>query len=227
MSTTPTFTPIADRAVLVEFAEQIDDAAGEAVQALDRAIAAASPPGVIEVVPAYVSLLVDFDPLVTDHVEVEAAIRRALRDRVIEPANPREHIAHICFDEDFGPDLDAVAAAVGSPVDDVIEAFLGSTYSVAMYGFAPGYAYLAGVPDRIRVPRKPSPVRNVPAGSVIIAGPQCLITTITMPTGWSIIGRSPTAVLRPHCDPPFLFDPGDLVHFERVDRAVIEAEATP
>ena len=85
-----------------------------------------------------------------------------------------------------------------------------------MYGFAPGYAYLGGVPDPIQVPRKPVPLRDVPAGSVIIAGPQCLITTLTMPTGWSIIGRSPTRVLTDDPDHPFLFDIGDRVMFERI-----------
>jgi inhibitor of KinA len=65
-------------------------------------------------------------------------------------------------------------------------------------------------------------VRGIPAGSVIVAGPQCLVTTIDMPTGWSVIGRSPTRVLRPEADQPFLFDPGDRVVFERIDRAAYD-----
>ena len=69
---------------------------------------------------------------------------------------------------------------------------------------------------------KPAPVRNVPAGSVIIAGPQCLVTTLTMPTGWSIIGRSPTPILLDQPDRPFLFDVGDKVTFERIDLATFE-----
>ena len=59
-----------------------------------------------------------------------------------------------------------------------------------MYGFAPGYAYLSGLPRRCGSTASPAPVRDVPAGSVIIAGGQCLITTLTMPTGWWIIGHS-------------------------------------
>ena len=71
----PTFTPIADHALLVEFGTEISDAANAAVVALDRTIARHVPPGVIEVVPAFVNLLVDFDPTITDHVAVEAALR--------------------------------------------------------------------------------------------------------------------------------------------------------
>jgi inhibitor of KinA len=87
-----------------------------------------------------------------------------------------------------------------------------------MYGFAPGYAYLAGVPDAIRLPRKPAPLRGIPAGSVIIAGPQSLVTTLTMPTGWWIIGHSPTRILSEDPERPFLFDVGDTVRFRRIVR---------
>lgn len=74
----------------------------------------------------------------------------------------------------------------------------------------------------IQLPRKASPVRGVAAGSVIVAGPQCLITTLEMPTGWSILGRSPTRVLRNTADRPFLFDVGDRIMFEQVDLATYE-----
>ena len=72
--------------------------------------------------------------------------------------------------------------------------------------------------EAIRVARKPTAVRDVPAGSVIIAGSQCLITTLDMPTGWSVIGRSPTRILPTDLDEPFLFDPGDEVRFVRIAR---------
>jgi inhibitor of KinA len=93
-----------------------------------------------------------------------------------------------------------------------------------MYGFAPGYAYLAGVPLAIQRPRKPSPLRGIAAGSVLIAGPQCLVTTLTMPTGWWIIGRSPTAILTDDGERPFLFDIGDRVRFRRISRDTFDAE---
>jgi inhibitor of KinA len=68
-------------------------------------------------------------------------------------------------------------------------------------------------------------VRGVPDGSVIIAGAQCLITTLTMPTGWWIIGRSPTRVLTGDTARPFLFDVGDHVRFRRISQSDYEAEA--
>ena len=80
------------------------------------------------------------------------------------------------------------------------------------------FAYLAGVPAAIQVPRKGAPVRGIPKGSVMIAGPQCLCTTVVMPTGWSIVGRTNAQIMRDDPDRPFLFDVGDTVRFTRVTR---------
>ena len=96
---------------------------------------------------------------------------------------------------------------------------------MVLYGFAPGYAYLGGVPPALQLPRKASAKRGVAAGSVIIAGAQCLITTLKMPTGWWIIGRSPTRILLDDPGRPFLFDVGDTITFIRIDRPEFDAKA--
>ncbi len=82
-----------------------------------------------------------------------------------------------------------------------------------MYGFAPGFAYLGGVPKQIQIPRKPNPVKDLPVGSVIVAGPQSLITTLVMPSGWWNIGRTTTIPLQSDKDQPFLFSVGDTLEF--------------
>ncbi len=220
--TKPWFKPVADHALLVEFATQISDAANRDVLALDQALAKADVPGVIEVVPAFVNLLIDFDPLVTDHTMLEATVGKLLKTATQTTHDPVRHAVQICYDADLAPDLAAVAKACELSPETVINAHLAGDYRVCMYGFAPGYAYMAGVPDPIQVPRKAAAVRDVSAGSVIIAGPQCLITTLTMPTGWSVIGRSPSRVLLNRPDRTFLFDVGDHVAFERIDRATYD-----
>jgi inhibitor of KinA len=217
MTVQATFRPVADDALLVSFADEISDAAHARVVALDQAIAEAAPAGVVETVPALVNLLVCFDVMKTDHAAVEATVRGLLREPEKLGLEGTTRRVAVCYETPFGPDLDAVARATGLGKEAVINAHLAGDYHVLMYGFAPGYAYMAGVLDAIRVPRKPAPVRDVPAGSVIIAGSQCLVTTQKMPTGWSIIGRSPTPILTGKTDRPFLFDVGDRVVFERID----------
>jgi inhibitor of KinA len=66
-------------------------------------------------------------------------------------------------------------------------------------------------------------VRDIPAGSVSIAGPQSLVSTMIMPTGWWVIGRSPARILRPHHEVPFLFEVGDRVVFRRITATEFQA----
>ncbi|MGB0505124.1 MAG: 5-oxoprolinase subunit B family protein [Pikeienuella sp.] len=218
----PTFKPVADYALLVNFAEEIGEEAHASVVALDKALAAAQPEGMTEVIPALVNLLVMFDPVVTDHLTMEDAVRKQLHNLQTQAISGVERPVQVCYEGVFAPDLDAVAQATGMSAEAVINAHLAGDYRVLMYGFAPGYAYLGGVPEVVQVPRKPTPVRDVAAGSVLIAGPQCLVTTMIMPTGWSIIGRSPTPVMTQDKEQPFLFDVGDTVVFERIDLAMFE-----
>jgi inhibitor of KinA len=221
----PQFRAVADQALLVEFDHVINEAAYASVMSLDAKLANAAFPGFTESVPAYVSLLVAFDALITDHLAVERAIRALLDTPALPPPKgiPRE--VEVCYDPDLAPDLIEVARRTGLTEEAVINAHLGQTCQVFMYGFAPGYAYLNGVSPSLHLPRKPSAKRGVPAGSVIIAGGQCLITTLTMPTGWWIIGRSPTRILRDDPDQPFLFNVGDEVRFKRIDRQTFDAKS--
>jgi len=212
----PKFKSVADSAVLVEFGAVVDDDTNRSVIALDRAIATADFKGVMEVVPGMVNLLIVFDPLQTNHDAIRAAVEALLPLKSQTETGGLQHQVNVCYEEQFGPDLDTVAKACGMSTDAVINAHISARYRVSMYGFAPGFAYLSGVPEVIQVPRKTTPVRDIASGSVLIAGPQCLTTTLIMPTGWSIIGRSDVRVITGNPEKPFLFDVGDTVRFHRV-----------
>lgn len=216
MSTAPRFRPIAEHGLLVEFGEGVDAALHDRVMALDAALNAAPPLAMIETVPGNACLLVRFDHGASDHSVMEAAIRERLDTSQPRAPEGRLHEVAICYDAPFAPDLAAVAAMTGQSPDAVIAAHLGGAYQVSLYGFAPGYAYLTGVPETIRLPRKTAALRDIPAGSVLIAGSQCIVSTLKMPTGWWIIGRSPTRVLTADAARPFLFDPGERLRFRRI-----------
>jgi len=218
----PKFRPVADHAVLVEFADAISDEAHAAVLRLDRAIAARPFDGFVEAVPAYVNILVRFDPLVTDHDAVEVGLQGLLSAGAEAVAEGALREVLVCYDAGLAPDLIEVARLTDMTPEAVIAAHLAGEYRVYLYGFAPGYAYLAGVPEPLRLPRKPVARRGVTAGSVIVAGPQCIVTTLTMPTGWWVLGRSPTRILTGDSERPFLFDVGDRVRFRRISRDELE-----
>jgi inhibitor of KinA len=220
----PRFRAVSDRAVLVEFGDTFSDWSHAQVLSLHAKLEQKPFSGFTEAVPALVNILVCFDAIKVDHREAEAAIKTLLETPAISPKKGIERNVDICFDPDFGPDLKTVADQTGQSEDAVISAYLAETYQVVMYGFAPGYAYLSGVPKKLHLPRKPSAKRGVAAGSVIIAGSQSLITTLTMPTGWWIIGRSPTRILQTELAQPFLFEVGDHVRFNRIDRATFDTK---
>ena len=219
----PIFRPVADHALLVEFGDRISAPVHDAVLRLDQALTASPFAGFVEAVPAFVNLLVDFDPALTDHTLAETHLRRLLSRAPIQRPEPTTRQVLVCYEADLAPDLDAVSRQTGLEPEAVINAHLAGHYEVYMYGFAPGYAYLAGLPEPLKLDRKPSPLRGIAAGSVMIAGTQCLVTTMIMPAGWWIIGRSPTRILTGDAARPFLFDVGDRVTFRRITRAEYEA----
>lgn len=206
--TGPVVRAAGDRAVLADFG----DGAAARVRGLDRALAARPFPGFVEAVPGEVSLMVVFDPLATDHAGAEAALRALLAVPAPPDPAPRLHEVAVRYD---GPDLPALAEAAGLTVEGAIAAHLAGDYRVAMYGFAPGTAYLSGLLPALRQPRRPAARRRVPAGSVIVAGAQCIVLPLTMPTGWHVIGTSTLRVLTDDPARPVLFDPGDRVRFRR------------
>ena len=219
----PRFRSVADRAVLVEFGETIAQEIHAQVTRLDRILAAFPAIGMKEAVPAYASLLVTFDPQMTNHAAVISDVQKRLQMPDPPGAEGRVHEVTVCYDEDLGTDLPQVVNLTGMSKEAVIAAHLAGEYRVYLYGFAPGYAYLAGVPQGLHLPRKATAVRDVPAGRVIIAGGQCIVTTLKMPTGWWIIGASSTRILTGDAARPFLFDVGDTVRFRRIGRGEYDA----
>ncbi len=219
----PRFRPVAEHGLLVEFGEGVSTVLHDRVLALDAALAVMPPQGLIEVVPGNACLLVRFDVMQTDHSAIITDILHLLTIPARAPVAAATHEVEICYDPPYAPDLSEVAKASGLSAEAVIEAHLSGAYSVYMYGFAPGYAYLTGTPEPIRLPRKQTAIRDVPAGSVLIAASQCIVSTLKMPTGWWIIGRSPGKILTGDPGHPFLFDPGDQVRFRRITRQKLEA----
>jgi inhibitor of KinA len=217
ISDRPTLRFVGDTGVLIEFGDQVEQAIHEQVMKLDRLVNKNPFVGFISSIPSYTALLVRYDPCQADRIEVTAHITSLLQRPSSASSEVHTHQIPICYDQFYAPDLQEVATKRRLTTEAVIKSHLSATYRVYMYGFAPGFAYLGGVPEVIQVPRRAEPVRGVPAGSVIIAGRQCIVTTLEMPSGWWNIGRSPAAILRPEAERPFLFNVGDHVRFVSID----------
>ena len=209
----PIFRPIADCAVLVEFGQEIDDEIHARAVAFDAALNAAEIDGMRERVPTYTTVYVGYDPLITDFATMVAALRPFLtQTSAVSEAGTTWEIP-TCYSPEFAPDMAQVEDILDMPFEQIVAHQTAATYKVYMYGFAPGYAYLGGVPKPIHIPRKTGPVMGVETRTVMIAGSQALITTVKVPSGWWRIGRAAKSPLQNDPERPFLFNVGDRVKF--------------
>ncbi len=206
--------PLGDSSLLIQFGEDIDPDLNRRVLALDALLHASLPQGVIETVPAYASLLVCYDPLVITYAEVEEWVGSHV-DRVQTLAGqPSRYIeVPVRYGGERGPDLGFVASSHGLSPREVVRRHTAAEVVVYMMGFTPGFAYMGRLDPAIATPRLETPRTRVPAGSVGIAGAQTGIYPIDSPGGWRLIGWTPLMLFDLKADPPFLFAPGDTVHF--------------
>jgi KipI family sensor histidine kinase inhibitor len=195
--------PCGSAAVLVEVRTAED------VTRLHAGLAAAPPAGVEELVPGARTVLVRFDRSVTDAARLVAALGEV---PLLEPDPTQDALVEIPVVYD-GEDLDEVSRLTGLPVEEVVAQHGSPTYRVAFCGFAPGFAYLTGLPPALHVPRRPTPRVSVPAGSVAIAGEYASVYPRASPGGWQLLGRTDARLWDLERDPPALLQPGTRVRF--------------
>ncbi len=219
----PRYIAASDHGLLVRFGREISRAANDAALRLMRLSDAYPLEGVRDVAPAYASLMVRFDPRRLTHTDVETYLRD-LQTRAAghEPMEPRVIDVPVVYGGECGPDLAATAALCRMSEDGFVELHASVSYRVYFLGFSPGFAYLGEVPAEIAAPRLSAPRREVPAGSVGIAGRQTGVYPTASPGGWRIVGRTPLRMFDARREPMSLASPGDRVRFHPVPSAEFE-----
>lgn len=207
------FAPLGDSAVLITVGTTIDRQVSSRVHALSEAVKEQRLRGVTDVVPAFASLAVHFDPSVVDESELTAQLRELGRSPATALESGERRLVTIPVRYD-GPDLALVAATCGLSVAEVIARHSRVEYFVYMLGFAPGFAYLGDLDPALRVPRRESPRTRVPAGAVAIAGSQTAVYPHETPGGWQLIGTAGVEMFDAGRDQPSLLRAGDRVKFE-------------
>jgi inhibitor of KinA len=212
--------PAGDAAFVVKFAERVDPVINARAIELAERLRAAAPAGVQDVVPAFRSVAVYFNPLLTDHNRLIDELHRLASSGVARDAPLKEPIQiPVEYGGRFGPDLGDVAQFANATEDEVIRLHTAITYRVFMLGFVPGFAYMGAVDPRIAAPRRQTPRTAVPAGSVGIAGVQTGIYPSEIPGGWQLIGRTAVKPFDLARADASLFKPGDTVRFVAVAHA--------
>lgn len=207
-----TLVPLGDQAVLAYFPDE------PAAVRFAAAVRAAGPAWLLDVVPAYASAGVFFDP---EQTGTQNVVRWAKRLK-LPPADPntppgKTHTVPVCYE--MGPDLGRVAEHAGLAPDRVVELHLSREYTVYAVGFVPGFPYLGYLPDELcGVPRLPSPRVRVEPGSVGLTARQTGVYPLLRPGGWNLVGRTPLTLVDV-ADGFFPIRVGDGVRFTRIDEA--------
>ncbi len=216
----PALEALGDRALLVRFGDRIDPRLNDEVHALAGRIRGAALPGVVDLVPAYASLALHYEPAAWAGGPGSPfeALCAALAPLVAgggsaAAAASRQVLIPVRYGGEFGEDLAEVAALTGLDEQAVIARHTAGRYRVHMLGFTPGFAYLGGLDPALAVPRRATPRLRVPAGSVGLAGIQTGIYPCTSPGGWRLIGRTSLPLFDPAAAEPCLLQPGDEVRF--------------
>jgi len=217
MNEWPKMKPSGDSALLVEFEDRIDPEVNRSVRALALALESDPFPGVQEVLPAYRTLMVTYDPLRMEYRALVEAVQACLeRARLIDLPPKRVFRLPTVYGGPHGPDLERVCGMLRLSPEELIQEFSQTRFLVYFIGFICGLAYLGGLPEILRVPRLDTPRTFVPGGSVGMAGGQANAISTDQPSGFNYLGRTFVSLYDPKRFPPIPFVAGDEVRFESV-----------
>jgi inhibitor of KinA len=221
------FAPLGDRAVVITLGDAISESTHRRVRSVTTRLTERQPAGIGDVVPAFASVTVHYDPSFAacghgshPYREMVTVLEEVLGD-ITDSALPPPRVVDIpvCYGGELGPDLESVAKRHELDADEVVRIHAAGDYLVYMVGFMPGFAYLGGLSERIVTPRRSSPRTAVPAGTVGIGGQQTGVYPLESPGGWNLIGRTPYKIFDISREEPAMLVTGDRVRFRPISLA--------
>lgn len=217
----PTISPVGDCAISIDFGQVIDPKINRHIRQTIERIQALQLDGIIELVPTYCALLVQYDAMLYSYADMCHIIEPIFSESITDNDNEKVTVIEIptVYGGEFGPDLGFVASHNNLSEEEVIAIHSGTDYLVYMLGFIPGFTYLGGMDPRIATPRLSSPRTLIPAGSVGIAGEQTGTYPSDSPGGWQIIGRTPVTMYDMSKEQAALLSAGDYVRYVPIDEA--------
>ncbi len=210
----PIFRIAGDKGFIIEFGNEIDPVINARVRIITKLLNNDRPLGILEIIPTYRSILIIYDSLVTCPDKLKNLIED-MTDKLENIDDDAGRIVNIpvCYNKEFGCDLEKVKKWTGLSSEDIIRIHSEPEYLIYMIGFTPGFPFLGGLDERLFTPRHKTPRMLVPEGSVGIANNQTGIYPIASPGGWQIIGRTPMKLFAPQRETPFLYKAGDRIKF--------------
>ncbi len=208
------YLPAGDQGVVIEFGNEISETVNQKVRGMMLAIESKEISGILEMVPTYRSLLIEYNPLEIQYGPLIDTLRNTekLLDSIRIP-DPVVYEIPTLYGGDHGPDLEFVAGNAGLTTEEVVAIHSSREYLIYMLGFTPGFPYLGGMDERIATPRLAAPRTRISGGSVGIAGSQTGIYPVDSPGGWQLIGKTPLKLYDAVSSNPILLSAGNYIRF--------------
>ncbi len=207
-----------------QFSVNVSAKVQQAEQLIRKAMEQELADDIIDLVPSYASLMVMFNMMTTDHHQIRNKLRTLLQS--LNDSSKEQCAADdasivelpVYYSHESGPDLSVIAQRAQLTVEQVIELHQAQEYRVYAIGFAPGFAYLGEVDERIAAPRLSTPRMKVPKGAVAIADRQTAVYPSVSPGGWNIIGLCPINMFDAKANPTMPVNVGDRVKFTAISK---------
>lgn len=217
----PRYLALGDSALTVVLGQGISRELSQKVTQVARVVMDSKIKGVLDVVPSYASFAVYYDPCNAVYKEMLANLQDSVERQsggtaTVETGLEARRTIRIPVRYD-GEDLGDVTARTGLTRNGVVELHTAREYHVYVIGFVPGFAYLGEIDNALVLPRRATPRKRVPAGSVAIAERQTGIYPFSTPGGWHVIGTTSVTMFDPASAKPALLHVGDTVIFESID----------
>lgn len=216
------FVNINENCMSIVFEERIDPEINAQVIQLKSALQNSDITGVLELVISYNTLVIYFDDTVTDHETLSESLQSLTLSSTAQQ-QITTYIIPVCYEAPFNLDLDEMASIHNKTTEEIIQIHTSIPYLIYMLGFMPGFPFLGGLDESIATPRKASPRKEIPAGSVGIANAQTGIYPLASPGGWNIIGKTPLKLFDPKRNPEVYYEAGDYIKFKRISKEEYDA----
>ena len=232
----PTIDIAGEDALIIYFSDQVSKDTSTKIQHVQHAIRqlmqASTTADIIDIIPSYASILVVFNLVKTDYFQVRRQLQLLIdnldvNEKKVDENNEAENNKitfcstvelPVYYSTESGPDLAAIAQRNKLSIEQVIQLHQAKEYQVYAIGFAPGFAYLGDVDERIASPRLSTPRLKVPKGAVAIADKQTAVYPNTSPGGWNIIGLCPVDMFDQKATPHMPIKVGDNIRFKAISR---------
>lgn len=217
--------PVGERCLLIRLGDGVSLETNQLVHAVTALLEAHPLPGVVEVVPAFNSVAVHFDPMAyaagrgLPTAQLTRQLEQALK-RDLSALSGEGRLVEVpaCYGGEFGPDLEEVAGHCGLSVEETIALHSGTPLTLYVFFFAPGNPFSGPLDPRLSIGRRSSPRTRVETGSVAIANGLSAIYAATSPGGWNVIARTPWRMFDVNNDPPARLRLGDRLKFKPITR---------